>query len=174
MPWLRAIRLDTARLILEPLNLQHATEMVAVLAASELYTFTGGEPPTEETLRARYERQSIGHSPTGDAGWLNWVLRMRETRAVVGHVQTTLTIEDHILVADIAWLVAPWVQNQGIATEASTTMLDWLLDQHVVRVRAFIHPNHNVSARLARRLGLIPTSMVVDDENQWELPEQTR
>lgn len=164
MPWLRAVQLDTSRLILESLEPQHATEMVPVLAAPELYAFTGGGPPTDGILRDRYQRQSIGHSPSDDAGWLNWVIRRKDMGAAIGYVQATLTVDDDVLVADIAWLVTPSVQNQGFATEASGAMLAWLLDQHVMRVRAFIRPDHDASARIARRLGLISTSVVVDDE----------
>ena len=174
MPWLRAIQLGTSRLILEALESQHASEMVAVLAAPELYAFTGGEPPAEGTLRARYRRQSVGHSPTDDAGWLNWVIRMKETGAAVGYVQATLAVADDVLVADIAWLVTPSAQNQGIATEASGIMLTWLLDHQVMKVRAFIHPDHDASARIAQRLGLTSTSVVVDDELLWERIESTR
>lgn len=168
MPWLRAVQLDTSRLILEPLEPRHATEMVPVLAASELYAFTGGEPPTEDTLRARYERQSAGHSPTNDAGWLNWVIRTKEAEAAIGYVQATLTVDDDVLRADIAWLVTPLAQNQGFATEAAGAMLAWLLAQHVTKISAFIHPRHDTSARIAQRLGLTSTSVVVDNELLWE------
>ncbi|MGV0109450.1 GNAT family N-acetyltransferase [Arthrobacter sp. CP30] len=171
MPWLRAAQLETFRLTLEPLEPQHATEMVPVLAAPELYTFTGGEPPTDDDLCARYQRQSGGQSPTGDAGWLNWVIRTKETGAAIGYVQATLTMDDDGLVADVAWLVTPSEQNQGFATEASRTMLAWLLDQHVRRIRALIHPDHDASARIAHRLGLTLTSVVVDDELLWEHTE---
>jgi RimJ/RimL family protein N-acetyltransferase len=168
MPWLRTAHLDTSRLCLEPLEPRHATEMVPVLAAPELYTFTGGEPPTDSDLHARYQRQSVGHSPTGDAGWLNWIIRAKETGTAIGYVQATLTVDDDGPVADIAWLVTPSEQNQGFATEASRTILAWLLDHHVTRIRAVIQPDHNASARIAQRLGLTPTSVVVEDEVLWE------
>ncbi len=155
MPWPSATQLDTVRLILEPLKSRHATEMVPVLAASELYTFTGGEPPTEEILRSRYRRQAVGHSPASDAGWLNWIIRVKATRVAVGYVQATLTDEDDALIADAAWIVTPSAQHGGIATEAAGAMLAWLLDQQVVGVRALIHPDHQASARVARRLGFV-------------------
>jgi RimJ/RimL family protein N-acetyltransferase len=173
MLWLRAACLDTSRLSLEPLEPRHATEMVPVLAAPELYTFTGGEPPTDSNLHARYQRQSVGHSPTDDAGWLNWIIRAKETGAAIGYVQATLTVDDNVLVADIAWLVTPSEQNQGFATEASRIMLAWLLDHHVTRIRALIHPDHHASARIAQHLGLTPTSVVVEDEVLWERIEHT-
>ena len=171
MPWLHVVQLDTSRLILEPLEPRYTTEMVPVLAAPELYAFTGGEPPSEDNLRARYERQSVGHSPTNDAGWLNWVIRTRETGVAIGYVQATLMVDDDVLVADVAWLVTPSAQNQGFAVEASNTMLAWLFTHHVRTVRALIHPAHDASARTAQHLGLIPTSVVVDDELLWERTE---
>lgn len=173
MPWLRAVQLDTSRLMLEPLEPRHATEMDPVLAASELYAFTGGEPPTDDTLRARYERQSVGHSPSDDSGWLNWVMRKRETGAAISYVQATLAVDENVLVADVAWLVAPSAQKQGFATEAVGTMLAWLFDQHVMKVRALIHPDHDASAHIAQRLGFTSTAVVVDEELLWERVENT-
>ena len=45
---------------LEPLTVEHAEAMAAVLADPALYAVTGGEPPTTEELRARYARQVLG------------------------------------------------------------------------------------------------------------------
>ncbi|MBD4582337.1 N-acetyltransferase, partial [Xanthomonas citri pv. citri] len=41
-------------LSLRPLRVDDAEAMAAVLADSDLYTFTGGTPPGEEELRQRY------------------------------------------------------------------------------------------------------------------------
>jgi hypothetical protein len=51
--------------------------MTEVLGDRELYRFTGGRPPTEAQLRARYARQVAGRSPDGTASWRNWVVRRR-------------------------------------------------------------------------------------------------
>ena len=160
--------LGTTRLALEPLAPGHASEMVTVLAPPELYAVTGGEPPTAQELRARYERQSRGRSPTGDAGWLNWVLRTRADARAVGTVQATVTRRDPGLVADLAWLVTPSAQRRGLAVEATGAVLEWLHGQEVRVVRAMIAPGHEASARVARQLGLSPTPAVVDGEVVWE------
>ncbi len=47
-------RIATDRLILEPLQLSHADEMVAVLADDRVYEFTGGDAPTFDVLVGRY------------------------------------------------------------------------------------------------------------------------
>ena len=43
--------ISTRRLTLMPLSTGHAGEMATVLADPELYTFTGGSPPTRQELR---------------------------------------------------------------------------------------------------------------------------
>ena len=45
---------------LDPLTVEHAEAMAAVLADPALYAVTGGDPPTTEELRARYARQVRG------------------------------------------------------------------------------------------------------------------
>ncbi|QWQ41927.1 GNAT family N-acetyltransferase [Streptomyces sp. YPW6] len=66
----------TARLDALPLEPAYAEEMAAVLADPVLYDFTGGEPPSRDALRVRYERQCAG-SPEPGERWWNWVLRVR-------------------------------------------------------------------------------------------------
>jgi RimJ/RimL family protein N-acetyltransferase len=168
MSWPRAVALRTDRLSLEPLAVEHASEMVAALAPRDLYRFTGGEPPTLEELEERYHRQSRGRSEDGRAGWSNWVIRSARGGPAVGFVQATLTREDAGLVADLAWLVTTSEQGRGFAGEAASAVVTWLTSMGVGCLRAFVHPDHTASARTARRLGLVPTTTLVDGEILWE------
>lgn len=163
-----ATTLNASRLVLEPLSIAHADEMVDVLGREELYAFTGGEPPTIEALRARYAQQATGRSPAGDTGWLNWIIRTKTSGSVVGYVQATLTREGETLTADMAWLIKPSAQRGGAATEASAAVLAWLRTQHVHVVRALIHPDHHASARVAQRLGFTITAETIGSEKVWE------
>ena len=45
-PWLEPIELSSERLVLEPLRVAHAAEMVAVLDDPQLHTYIGGAPAT--------------------------------------------------------------------------------------------------------------------------------
>jgi len=38
----------------------------------------------------------------------------------------------------------------------------------VGRLQAYVHRDHTASARTADRLGLVPTSTLIDDEILWE------
>src|SRR6185312_6185200 len=46
--------IEADRVVLTPLRVEDADEMVAVLASPTLYRFTAGEPPPLDALRRRY------------------------------------------------------------------------------------------------------------------------
>jgi RimJ/RimL family protein N-acetyltransferase len=162
-PALAAERVSTPRLELEPLRISHAAEAARAFADERLHTFTGGSPADEAALRDRYARQLRGHSPDGDATWLNWMVRRRDTRELVGTVQATVTAE----AADVAWVVSVPHQGSGFAREAAGAMTGWLRDRGVRRFTAHVHPEHAASSAVARGLGLLPTDVVVDGEICW-------
>ncbi|MBB2976587.1 RimJ/RimL family protein N-acetyltransferase [Microbacterium endophyticum] len=168
MTWPTATALETSRFSLEPLSQDHADEMTAVLADASLYTFTGDEPPTRDELRARYARQSVGHSPSGDAGWLNWIIREKTSQDAIGYIQATVTVDDNARAASMAWLISPAKQGLGAATEAGITTVTWLAAQGIQIVRAEIHPDHRASEAVASRLGLAPTLACIDGERVWQ------
>ncbi|HEX5827785.1 MAG TPA: GNAT family N-acetyltransferase [Candidatus Limnocylindrales bacterium] len=157
----------THRLRLEPLRVEDADEMAGVLADPALYVFTGGEPPSVETLRARYAIQVTGGPPSGDERWRNWVLRLREDGTAIGYVQATLTLGGTH--ADLGWVLgAPW-QGAGYATEASNAVLHRLIDEGVRVVTAHVRADHAASAAVAQRIGLLATDDVEDGEQVWRL-----
>ena len=158
---------STSRLTLVPLAAGHADEMAAVLADPELYTFTGGSPPTRQELRARYERWIAG-SPDSAVSWCNWVIQLRSPPCLAGTVQATISTGGDPA-AEVAWVVGtPW-QGRGIATEAARALVAWLGRQPVRTVIAHIHPGHRASAAVAAAAGLTPTSHVQDGEIRWLL-----
>jgi RimJ/RimL family protein N-acetyltransferase len=154
-------------LLLEPLDVAHAVEMVEVLASPALYEWTGGEAPTVADLEARYRVQSIGESPDGTEGWLNWVVRVAASGGAAGYVQATLTVDDDAMVADVAWVVGVAHQGHGLAREAAQAMVSWLEGQGVGTVHALIHPENAASGAVAHRLGMSATSTLVDGEVRW-------
>jgi RimJ/RimL family protein N-acetyltransferase len=144
--------------------------MVRVLEDPGLYVHIGGQPPSEAELAERYERQVAGASPDGSAGWLNWVLRLRDGGELAGVVQATVTRREAVLRAELAWMVAPPRQGSGLATEAAVAVSEWLRSAGVAVLRAWIHPQNVASAAVARRIGLADTPLVEDGEIVWESP----
>jgi RimJ/RimL family protein N-acetyltransferase len=157
--------IPSRRLTLVPLSVGHASEMAAVLAGPELYTFTGGSPPTRQELRSRYERWIAG-SPDPAVFWCNWVIQLHGRGSLAGTVQATISAGSEP-VAEVAWMVATTWQGQGIATEAAQALIGWLSRQSVTTVIAHIHPRHQASAAVAAAAGLTPTGELHDGEMRW-------
>ncbi len=155
--------IETARLTLEPLRVDHAGEMAGTLADPQLHEFIGGEPATEAQLRDRYAYQVVGHSPDGTEGWLNWIARDRATGQAVGTVQATTGGRT----AEVAWVVGTAHQRKGYATEAASAMAAWLRRHGTETLIAHVHPAHHASARVCAALGMTPTDTVVDGETRW-------
>lgn len=138
--------------------------MAEVLADRSLYAFTGGEPPTVEQLHHRYAAQVRGGPAGGGERWLNLIV-LQDQRPV-GYVQAT--IPDDGGPTEIAWVIGrPW-QGRGLASRAAALLLTDLAGRGVSRVIAHISPAHEASRRIAARLQMKPTSVVVDGEIRWE------
>jgi RimJ/RimL family protein N-acetyltransferase len=165
--WPRAESVEGPRVRLEPLRVEHAAEAARLLDDPALHEYTGGRPETEAQLRARYARQSAGRSPDGREGWLNWMVRSRETGVLVGTVQATVREDGGRACAQIAWVIGSEHQGQGLATQAAGAMVAWLRDRGVQDFAANIHPDHAASMGVARRLGLQATGEMAAGEGRW-------
>ena len=162
-----ACRLESQRLVLEPLRPEHAEELAPVLDDVSLHRFIGGGPAGVEELRARFERQARGWSADGRDRWLGWVVRERRGRRGVGTVQATVTSSESGVVAELAWVIGSLHQRQGFAKEAVGVTAEWLRSRGVQCLRAHIHPGHDASIAVARSIGLRPTGAMVDGEVRW-------
>ena len=148
----------TPRLDLLPLRIADADEMVGVLADPRLYSFVGGGPPSRDALRARYARQTVGHSADGTEVWHNWIVRLRPAGDAIGFVQATVSEAGEL--ADVAWLIGvPW-QGRGFAVESTRALIGWLERRRVRTIVAHIHPDHRASAAVAARVGFEPTDEI--------------
>jgi RimJ/RimL family protein N-acetyltransferase len=160
--------IPASRLDLVPLRAEHATEMAAVLADPDLYTFTGGSPPTALALRARYDRWLAGSADPA-VSWCNWVIRLHSPACLAGTVQATISTGGDQPAAEVAWVVGTRWQGRGIATEAARALIAWLRRQSVRTVVAHVHPGHDASAAVAAAAGLAPTGRWQDGERRWLL-----
>ena len=139
--------------------------MVAVLADADLYTYTGGSPPTVEELTRRYEALVAGSGSDGEL-WCNWIMRIGDGGPEIGFVQATVSGQE----AAVAWVVGLAWQGAGFAKEALAAMNTWLIGAEVRRLVAHIHPKHLASQGVAKSAGFVRTRAVDEDgEEVWEL-----
>jgi enoyl-CoA hydratase/carnithine racemase/RimJ/RimL family protein N-acetyltransferase len=161
-------RLESDRVVLEPLRVEHADELAPALDDPALHEFIGGRPATRDELRRRFERQVTGRSPDGRHRWLNWAVRVRASGRAVGIAQATVKTDETGASADLAWVIATRYQGQGLAKEAAGLVAAWLREHGVDRLGAHIHPAHHASMAVARSIGLTPTDALVDGEIPWQ------
>jgi RimJ/RimL family protein N-acetyltransferase len=172
-------------------SIEHAEEMVGLLADRRLYAFYDDEQsPSLEQLRDRYSRQAAGLSPDGREVWHSWIVRERESGAAIGFVQATVgatagtslasvdtadTPYDGRTSAELAWVIGVAWQGRGYATEAAAGVRDAVrgpgsvTGDDVALVHAHIAPGHAASETVARRLGMRPSDAVHEGEIRWEL-----
>lgn len=154
------------RLSLRPLRIEDAEEMTTVLADFSLYAFTGGTPPTKAELARRYAVQARGCSADRSEEWINCIVLLGPQQEAVGFVQATIFEDGQS--AEISWVIGnPW-QGRGYGGHAAELLVQGLLRREIRRIVAHIHPEHEVSQRIATRLAMAPTSTVVDGEVRWE------
>jgi RimJ/RimL family protein N-acetyltransferase len=155
----------TERLSLTPLTVADAAGMLDVYADQRMYEFTGGTPPSAMQLRQRFETLAKGWNHDRSEQWCNWIVRLHGRPHPIGAVQAT--VADDLTRAAVAWEIGVSHQGQGLASEASSALVDWLLAAGVARITATIHPDHLASAGVAARAGLTATDEIDDGEIVW-------
>jgi RimJ/RimL family protein N-acetyltransferase len=168
---MRATVIETPRLRLEPLALEHAKELARALDDPRLHEFIGGRPATVAELEARYARLVAEPGSARGEGWLNWIVRHRAADRAIGTVQATLKLHEEEAVAELAWVISTHNQRQGHAKEAVGAVAAWLRGRSVAVFVAHIHPGHRASMAVARSVGLAPTHLGVDGETRWRSPD---
>jgi [ribosomal protein S5]-alanine N-acetyltransferase len=143
--------LTTLQLELEPLTIEHATEMFEVLSDPVIYRYLDDPPlPSIEHLRSVYKKREARKSPDGSQGWLNWAVRVRGQQ-LVGVVQATVFEPNS---AWVAYVFSPQHWGHGYAYEATAAMIAHLgSDYGVTRYLATVEVENLRSIRLLERLG---------------------
>lgn len=155
----------TETLVLRPLHVSDAAEMAVVLSHPDLYRYTGGKPPSEADLNRLYGIQTRGGPADETEVWLNDIVVVGDEQRAVGFVQATLPSDQRS--AEISWVIGhPW-QGLGYAARAALLLTDDLRSRGVEQIIAHIHPDHAASQRIATRLGMAESDVVVDGETRW-------
>lgn len=148
---MRAIHADG--LVLEPQREAHAEEMFAVLCDPAIYEYENEPPASVERLRERFRKLESRRSDDGRERWLNWVVRLPDSR-LAGYVQATVHPDGR---AAIAYVLASAWWDRGLGRRAVEAMIAELAASHGVHeVTAVLKRGNRRSRRLLERLGFSP------------------
>lgn len=157
-PSVRSTTVETARLVMTPVSLDDLPDVVALWREPDVYRHIGGQAFSEEDCWNRLLRD-IGHWAAMGHGL--WTVRMKATgtyAGVAGFADFRREMNPSFGDApEGGWVMAPWTQRQGLASEAVGAALDWVeatLDPP--RTVCMIAPDNQPSLRLADRFGYAP------------------
>ncbi len=144
-------RIETQRLALEPLRLDHAELCIENLRDVELYTYVPQDAPGHaQELRERYRRILRG-SRSPDEVWLNWFGSCRSSGRYACFVQATVSVTSRSSL--IAYQTFSPFRRKGLANEACRAVIAHLAATFGTRlVRAEIDSRNVASHRLVESL----------------------
>ena len=150
-----APRLETERLILEGHRLEDLGDCAAMWAEPEVARYIGGRPFSEEEVWTKLLRY-VGHWSLLGFGY--WIIREKATGRFMGEVGLAdfkRDIEPRLEGApEIGWVLTPWAQGKGFATEAVRAALAWGESRlAVARTVCLISPENTASLRVAEKCG---------------------
>jgi [ribosomal protein S5]-alanine N-acetyltransferase len=161
-------RIGTVSLTLEPQLAAHAEEMFAVLSDPAIYAYENEPPPSIEWLRDRFVKLESRRSPDGQEQWLNWVIRLPNSK-LVGFAQATVRSNGG---AAIAYVLSSAYWGRGLARQAVLAMIGELAERYQVRdFYAVFKCGNQRSMRLLERLGFSLASSEEHVKRQVEAGE---
>jgi ribosomal-protein-alanine N-acetyltransferase len=143
--------IETDRLVLEPITIEHADKMFLLLQDELLYKFIPSDPPVMEALKNRYQRWQARQSPDGKEVWLNWAAKGRNTPHYIGHFQSGWDEKNGF---SIAYIVGVEFQKQGYAREAVASVISFLKTKmNAGKIKSWVDTRNQASICLMKRLG---------------------
>ena len=144
-------RVETERMVLERLRLEHGPEQVRLLLDPRVNAtlWPGDQPPTEADVLDGLAAK-VGHWDRHGFGM--WLLRDRETGEMVGRggLQYTYTAGLHDVEA--GWAIVPERWGQGLATELAHASVEAGFEQvGLLEIVAFTLPTNLASRRVMEK-----------------------
>jgi ribosomal-protein-alanine N-acetyltransferase len=146
------LTLGTARMLLEPLSVDHAPVVYEGMRDPKVYEYIPEPPPRSlEELTGRFNVLSARKSPDGKEVWLNWPARLRDRGKYVGIFQATVCPGR---TAEIAYIIFAEYRRQGYAMEGCRRIVEHLFASYsLMRISAKINTANRASIGMIERLG---------------------
>ena len=149
--------IETARLRLRAFQERDLEPQAETLRDAEVMRHLGGRPLAREDV---WRRMLSGLGLWAMYGYGYWVVESREDGRYLGQVgfadfkrELEPSIEG---LPEMGWILAPWAQGQGFASEAVAAGLGWAAEELPGRdVVAIIAPDNAPSIRVAEKAGFV-------------------
>jgi ribosomal-protein-alanine N-acetyltransferase len=154
---------STARLIIEPLTVQHADQMFAGLSDTAGYVFLPEDPPLSiDILRERYRKLSTSPgSPDGKETWHNWIIKKNDSLAAVGYLQATHIVQNNT--ALVSYFIFPEFWKLGFGYEAVSWLVGHLFfELEVQKLLALVDTRNVSSINLLSKIGFRKRRLIPD------------
>ena len=141
----------TDRLLIEPLDHEHAEGLVAALNHESVGAYLGGPAVTTvDALHTWIDQLALGPgAEMAEDHWWNWAVRRRDDGLILGYIQAT----GYADWAEVAYVFGPDTGGRGYATEAVAWLVEHLAQGGRSELWAAILPGNAASIRLIRRVG---------------------
>ncbi|WP_062465343.1 GNAT family N-acetyltransferase [Demequina soli] len=144
--------LHTARLVLRPFTEEDAEDFAARRSDPETAMYQAWRVPYSVEKALEVIRESERHDGPVPGHWFQLDVQRLADGRTVGDVAVYL--HDHGHTAEVGYTLHTWARRKGYATEATTAMIDYLVDvTGVHRIEAATHPDNSRSIQVLERLG---------------------
>ncbi len=152
---MRAIRPDTittSRLVLEPLDLRHATPVTRFCRLWEVARYTTNIPhPYPAGCAEAFAKDAASERESG-GGWV-YAVTVADGGDVIGVIDITLCDKDRT--GELGYAFAPWSWGNGYASEAARALIGFAFRiLRLDKVEAFVMAENEASQRLLARVGM--------------------
>ena len=163
-------KIETQRLLLEPLVEAHADILFNSLCDERMYRWIESGGPTDiDQLRTKWKRNESRISPDGTEAWLNWAIRLRNDGPYIGKLDAEL--DTPFNVKNVGFVLFPMYWGYGYATESLLAVKSALVSHGIVSMRATVATPNIASARVLEKSGFTPGDLVKDevDTREWKI-----
>lgn len=146
------IRLETHRLVLEPMEHRHAEAMFLPLQNAAIYQWISMEPPASlDQLRDRARRIASRMSPDKLEAWPNWAVIEKDSGAVMGEINASVDLQS--ICTGFGYYFFPAYWGKGFATEAVIAGTEHLASCGIGKLTATVTVGNVASERVLEKAG---------------------
>ncbi len=151
-------RLQTLRLVLEPVTLDDSEFMLELLTDPAFIRHVGDRQVRTREQAAAYLGERV-LPMQAEQGFGMFVVRLRDSGEATGIC--SLIQREWLADVDIGYAFLPRFRGMGLAFEATKSMLDWVTDElGRTRIVAIVTPDNERSIALLQKLGMVYESTV--------------